>query len=76
MELLYLERSAKAWKGAGRAGSRSTNRDYSDYRIAKISQNTETSPGDLKRLEETCCHLDSSGRLLANACVKNSQGRK
>ena len=36
-------------KGAGRVGNRRTGRDHLLYSIVKISQNTEKSPGDLKR---------------------------
>ena len=37
-------------KGAGRIGSRRTNRGHPTYIILKISQNTEKSLGDLMRL--------------------------
>ena len=34
----------------GRAVNRGTNRDYSSYNIVEISQNSEESPGNLRRL--------------------------
>ena len=38
-----------------------------------VGQNTEKSP---VRLDETYCHLDSSGKSSANADVKNLQRSK
>ena len=43
-------------------------------RITKIGQNTEKSPGDLRRLEETFYHSNSNERPSAYAGVKNLQG--
>ena len=43
---------------------------HPNYSIIKISQNTEKSPRDLRRLAVT---QDSSGKPSANAGVKNSQ---
>ena len=40
---------------------------------AKNGQNPETSPW---RLEETCCHLNTSERPSADTDVKNSKGVK
>ena len=40
----------KFWKGKERVENRSTNRDNLHHRIVEIDQNTEKSPGDLKRL--------------------------
>ena len=37
-------------KGDGRVGNRRTNGEHPDYGFAKIGQNTEKSPGDLRRL--------------------------
>ena len=51
----------------GEVGNRKTGRDYSNYIIVEVGQNTETP-------EETCCHFDSSEWLLANTGMKNSQG--
>ena len=48
-------------KGTGRIGNQIKNRDHSYNNIIEISQNTETSPGDLGRLaitstaEKTIC---------------------
>ena len=39
-------------KGTGRLSNQRTSGDYPDYSI-KIGQNTEKSPGDLKRLAVT-----------------------
>ena len=49
------------------------NRDNPDYSIVEIGLKTEKSPGNLKKLEETCCHSGSSERPSANTDVKNSQ---
>ena len=46
-----------------------TSRDYPNYCIIKIRQNTEKCPGDLKRLAVTQNSCDESS---ANAGVKNS----
>ena len=40
-------------KGTGRVENRKTNRDRPNYSIVKIGQNTEKSPGDLRRLAVT-----------------------
>ena len=40
-------------KGAGRVANRRINRDHPNYSIVKIGQNTEKSPGDLRRLDVT-----------------------
>ena len=37
-------------KGTGRFRNMRKSGDYSDYSIIKIGQNTEKSPGDLRRL--------------------------
>ena len=37
-------------KETGRLGNKKTSGDHSDYSIIKIGQNTEKSPGDLRRL--------------------------
>ena len=50
-----------------------TSEDHPDYSIIKISQNTEKSPGDLKRLEETWCLLDFSEKQSAKDGVIKSQ---
>ena len=40
----------KLRKRAGRVGNRGTNRDYPNYIIVEVDQNTEKSPGDLMKL--------------------------
>ena len=37
-------------KRTGRLGNKRTSREHPDYRIIKTGQNTEKSPGDLRRL--------------------------
>ena len=37
-------------KRTGRLGNKRTNRDHPEYSIIKIGQNTEKSPGDLRKL--------------------------
>ena len=56
-------------KGTGELRSWQTSGDHPNYSIIENGQNTEKSPW---RLEETCCHSDSSERPSANADVKNS----
>ena len=46
-------------------------RDYPNYRITEINQNTDKSSW---RLEETCSHSNFSERPSANTDVKNCQG--
>ena len=40
----------KIGKGTGRFGNKRISRDHPDNNIIKIDQNTEKSPGDLRRL--------------------------
>ena len=47
--------------------------DHPNYSIVENNQNTEKSLGDLRRLEETCCHSSYNERPSAKADVKNSQ---
>ena len=42
--------SQRLGKEAGRVGNRRTNRGRLDNNIAEIDENTEKSPGDLRRL--------------------------
>ena len=37
-------------EGIGRIGNQLENRNHPDFSIAEISQNTEKSPGDLRKL--------------------------
>ena len=63
--------SERSPEGSGRVGNQKTNRNHPNYSIAKIGQNTERSPGNLRRLAGT----DHSKRPSANAGVnKNLQG--
>ena len=39
-------------KGAGSVGNKRMNRDHRNYSIVKICENTEKSPGDLRRLAD------------------------
>ena len=52
-------------------GNKRTSGDHPNFSIVEIGQNTELESG---RLEEICCHSNSSERLSAFADVKNSQG--
>ena len=45
--------SRRLGKETGRVWNRVTNKDYPDYNIITIGQNTEKSPGDLRRLAVT-----------------------
>ena len=57
-------------KGTGRMGIEKTSREYPDECIIKIDQNTEKSPGDLRRFTVTQI---SDEKPSANAGGKNSQ---
>ena len=52
--------------GTSRFGNKRKSRDYPDYSIIKIGQNTEKSPGDLRTLAVIQTPLANTGR-------KNSQ---
>ena len=54
-------------KGTGGLGSWWTSGDHPNNYIIENGQNTET-----WRLEETCCHSNSSEKPSANTDVKNS----
>ena len=43
-------------KGTGGFGGWRMSGNHPIYSIIENSRNTEKSPGDLSRLEETCCH--------------------
>ena len=60
-------------KGTRRHRNQRTGRDHPDYSIVKIGQNTEKSPGDLRK---TFCHSNYSEKLSANVGVKNSEKSK
>ena len=57
----------------GGLGSWRTDRDYLNDSIAEDGQNTETSPGDLKRLDVTQTPVK---KLSANTDAKNSRDDK
>ena len=54
------------WLGRGnrRLRNQKVNRGYPDYCIVKISQNTEESPGDLRRLAVTQTPIRSYQLIL------------
>ena len=58
--------------GTGGLGNKRTSGDHPNYSIVEIGQNTKESWW----LEETFCHLDSSGKPSAHVGVKNSQMNK
>ena len=53
-------------KGTGGYGYKKSNGDHPNYYIVEIGQNTEQSPGNLRRLAVT--------QIPVNADVKNSKG--
>ena len=57
-------------KGTGRYDNKSTIGDHPNYSVVKIDQNTEKSPGDLRRLGVTQTPVKKPS---ANAGVNNSQ---
>ena len=62
----------KIGTGTGELGNKTTSGEHPNYGI-KIGQNTEKSPKDLRRLEETCCYLNSSEKPSANVGVKHDR---
>ena len=48
--LVRQKRSLKLGKWTGRVRNRRASRDHSNYSIGKSDENTEKSPGDLRRL--------------------------
>ena len=58
--------------GNGGLGNKRVSGDHPNYSIVESDQNTEKSPGDLRRLEETCSHSDSSDKLSVKTGVKSS----
>ena len=50
-------------------GNKRTNRDHPNYDIVKIGQNTDKSPGDLRRLAVT----QTSEKQSVKTCVENSR---
>ena len=66
---MHLKQFPKIGKDTGRLRNKSTSGDHPKYIIVEIDQNTEKSPGDLRRLA-TCCHSNASERSPANAGAK------
>ena len=60
-------------KGLRGLGNKKTSGDHLNYCIIEIGQNTEYWK-ESWRLEETCCHSDSSERPSANTDGEKSQG--
>ena len=54
---MLLVRSQKINKGSGGLENKWTSGDYQNYYIIEISQNTDKSPGDLRRLALTQTRL-------------------
>ena len=46
-------RHQRIGSGTGRIGNKRKNGDYPDYSVVEIGENTEKSPGDLRRFEVT-----------------------
>ena len=59
-------------KRNGKRGDKRTSGNYQEYSAIKICQNTEKSPGDLRKLEEIFRHLNSNGKPSAHTGGKNS----
>ena len=59
--------------GTGGLGNMRTNKDHPNYSIIMIGQNTEESPGYLRRLAVI---QESSGKSSTNAGMKKSQKSK
>ena len=51
-------------KGTGRHGNNRTSGDHPNYSIIKIGQNTEKSPGDLRRLAVTQSPVRNHQQML------------
>ena len=65
-----LEQSPKEWLGIGRLGNRRTSGDHPDHSIIKISQNTEKSPGDLRKLAFTQTPVENHQLMLVRKTLK------
>ena len=50
--------------GIGKLENKKTRGDYSNYSIVKIAQNTEKSPGDLRRLSATKTPVEDHRLML------------
>ena len=60
-------------KGNGGLRNKRTSRVHPDYSIIKIGQNTEKSPGDLRKLSVSQTPANTGVKPSANTGVKNSQ---
>ena len=56
--------SQKIGKGTGRFEDKRTSGDHPDYSIIKIGQNTEKSPGDLRKLAVSQTLVESHQLIL------------
>ena len=63
--MLFLVQSPKDWYKDWGTGNNGMAGDCPNYSVVEIGQNTEKSPGDLKRL--------AVSQIPVNANVKNSQ---
>ena len=68
--LVHLEQSERTGKWTRRLGNQKTKEDHPDNSITKIDQNTEKSPGGLRRLAVT---QTSGEKPSDNARVKTSR---
>ena len=62
--LWTVPKGFESGEGTGRIGNRRKNRNYPSYRIVKIGQITEKSPGDLRRLVVTQIPYNLSLRIF------------
>ena len=69
----YLQRLGE---GAGRVGNQKMSSDHPYYSIIKIGQNTEKSPGDLRRLAVTQTPVKKHQWLLVWKTHKDKRRRK
>ena len=60
----------------GRLGNKKISREYPDYSIIKISQNTEKSPEDLMRLAVTTTQVRSHQLALVWKSLKRENNKK
>ena len=51
-------------KGTGRLRNKKTNKHHPDHSIAKIGQNTEKSPGDLRKIAVTQTPVKNNQLIL------------
>ena len=68
--LVHSEQPQRIGKGTGRLGNKKTSEYYPDDNIIKIGQNTEKSPGDLRRLAVTQTPVESHQLTLVWIILK------